>query len=201
LASFIGLVPETDLSDKDVLDFGCNQGGFLRLLHALRPFRHGVGVDIAQESVAAAQSLRGNLPIDYCVASDLQPWAGKIDIAFSYEAIYLLPDLADHATEVYRALRDGGVYYAATGCHTDSHLWPLWRSVIADTSNAPVQDYAPEDYRDAFAAQGFSVSVRKFGFDGFVPVAAGSPYYPKIVDALIYAADDRLLFRFVKPRK
>ncbi len=34
----IGLVPEIDLSGRAVLDFGCNQGGFLRHLHALRPF-------------------------------------------------------------------------------------------------------------------------------------------------------------------
>jgi SAM-dependent methyltransferase len=198
---FIDLVPETELSDKDVLDFGCNQGGFLRLLYALRPFRHGVGIDIAHQSIEVAKSLRGTMPIDYQVATDLGPWAGVIDVAFSYEVIYLLPDLARHATELRRVLRDGGVYYAVTGGHTDCHLWPLWRTVIAETSNAPVQDRAPEDYVDAFAAKGFSVSVKKFGFDGFVPIVSGSPYYPKVVDALIYPADDKLLFRFAKPRK
>src|SRR5271170_8066127 len=36
---FIQAVPETDLSTREVLDFGCNRGGFLRLLYALRPFR------------------------------------------------------------------------------------------------------------------------------------------------------------------
>ncbi|MFT2603543.1 SAM-dependent methyltransferase, partial [Escherichia coli] len=42
----IGLVPEQDLSTRTVLDFGCNQGGFLRHLHALRPFRKALGIDI-----------------------------------------------------------------------------------------------------------------------------------------------------------
>ena len=46
---FIEAVPETDLSTRDVLDFGCNRGGFLRLLYALRPFRRGLGVDIARD--------------------------------------------------------------------------------------------------------------------------------------------------------
>jgi hypothetical protein len=71
--------------------------------------------------------------------------------------------------------------------------------VIAQTSNAPVQDYAPEDYLDEFAAQGFTVSVKKFGFDDFVPIPPGSRYYPKIIDALVYSADDKLVFRAVKP--
>ena len=30
---FIASIPETDLSTRTVLDFGCNRGGFLRLLH------------------------------------------------------------------------------------------------------------------------------------------------------------------------
>jgi SAM-dependent methyltransferase len=198
---FIARVPESDLSAKSVLDFGCNQGGFLRLLHAWRPFRRGLGIDIARESVEVARSHKGTLPIDYEVATDLAPWAGSIDVAFSFEAIYLLPDLADHAAQISLVLREGGAYYAVTGCHTDSHLWLLWRNIIAETSNAPVQDYAPEDYVNAFAAQGFSVSVKKFGYDDFVPLGNGSRYYPKVMDAIIYPAEDKLLFRMVKPGK
>ena len=81
---FIDIVPETDLSTRDVLDFGCNRGGFLRLLHALKPFRHGLGVDIAEDSIAAAQALKGLAPLDFAVAADLSPWRGSFDIAFSY---------------------------------------------------------------------------------------------------------------------
>jgi 2-polyprenyl-3-methyl-5-hydroxy-6-metoxy-1,4-benzoquinol methylase len=55
---FISSVPEIDLSEKSVLDFGCNQGGFLRLLHAMRPFRRGLGIYIASNSIAVAKSLR-----------------------------------------------------------------------------------------------------------------------------------------------
>ena len=187
--------------DKTVLDFGCNQGGFLRLLYASRPFRRGLGIDIARESIAAANSLKGSLPIDYQVAVDLNPWADAVDVAFSYEVIYLLPDLPGHAEQIHRVLREGGVYYAVTGCHTDSHLWPLWRDVLAETSNAPVQDYSPEDYVNAFVSRGFSVSCKKFGYDDFVSVSKDNRYYPKVIDALIYAAEDKLLFRMVKPRQ
>ena len=48
--------------------------GFLRLLHALKPFRHAIGVDIAVNSIAAARALAGVSPIDYEIAPDLTTW-------------------------------------------------------------------------------------------------------------------------------
>lgn len=195
---FIDIVPERDLATRTVLDFGCNRGGFLSLLHAVRPFRRGIGVDIASDSVAAANAARGNAPVTYHVRTDLAPWADSIDIAFSYEVIYLLPDLAGHAAEIRRALRDGGVYYAVTGCHTESPLWPAWRELISAGSNAPVQDYAPDDYAAAFAGAGLNVSVRRFGYSGFVSAALDRRYYPTVADALSYPAEHKLLFRIEK---
>lgn len=195
---FITIVPETDLSTREVLDFGCNRGGFLRLLHALKPFRRGLGVDIARHSIDAAGTLAGTAPIEFAVASDLTAWAGRFDLAFSYEVIYLLPDLAAHAADIYAALRPGGVYYAVTGCHTANPLWPAWRDLIGGATNAPVQDRTPEDYADAFAAAGFEVSFRRFGYDGFVPAAKHRQYYPRLLDSLDYPAEHKLLFRLVR---
>ena len=195
---FIETIPETDLSTRQVLDFGCNRGGYLRLLHALKPFRHALGVDIAQESIAAARELAGVAPIQYEVASDLAAWPDQFHLAFSYEVIYLLPDIAAHAAGVYAALRDGGIYYAVTGCHTDSPIWPTFRKTIGESTNAPVQDRAPDDYAAAFASAGFDVSVRRFGYDGFVPAPKDRRYYPKLMDAVDYPAQHKLLFRFVK---
>ncbi len=195
---FIETVPETDLSTRQVLDFGCNRGGFLRLLYALKPFKHAVGVDIASDSIAAARGLVGLAPIEYEVATDLAAWPGRFDLAFSYEVIYLLPDIAAHAAGMHAALRNGGVYYAVTGCHTDSPLWPKWRRVIGESTNAPVQDRSPDEYADAFQAAGFDVSVRRFGYSGFVPVSADRRYYDKLIEAVDYAADHKLLFRLSK---
>jgi SAM-dependent methyltransferase len=196
---FIQAIPETELAMRDVLDFGCNRGGFLRLLHALKPFRRALGVDIAAGSIEAARGLAGVAPIAYEVATDLSRWPDQFDLAFSYEVIYLLPDLASHAAGMHAALRPGGVYYAVTGCHTESPIWPNFRQVIAETTNAPVQDRSPEDYVAAFAEAGFEVSLRRFGFDGFIPAAKDRRYYPKLTDALDYAARDKLMFRMVKP--
>jgi hypothetical protein len=93
---------------------------------------------------------------------------------------------------------DGGVYYAVTGCHTASPLWPAWRELIGSTTNAPVQDRSPDDYADAFAQAGFDVSVRRFGYDGFIPASKDRRYYPTLSDALDYPARHKLLFRLVK---
>jgi SAM-dependent methyltransferase len=195
---FIETVPERDFTTRTVLDFGCNRGGFLRLLHTLRPFRFGVGIDIAKDSIAAAAAAKGDLPLQFEVATDLTRWKNTFDIAFSYEVIYLLPDLARHAHEVFAALRDGGVYYAVTGCHTESPLWPKWRALIGAASNAPVQNYAPQDFLEAFVSAGFDVSVKRFGFDGFIPASKDRSYYPSILDAIAYPSEHKLMFRLEK---
>jgi hypothetical protein len=54
------------------------------------------------------------------------------------------------------------------------------------------------DYAAAFANAGFEVSVRRFGYDAFVPVPSDRRYYPKLTDAVDYPAQHKLLFRLVK---
>jgi SAM-dependent methyltransferase len=195
---FINAIPETELSTREVLDFGCNRGGFLRLLYALKPFRRGLGIDIARGSIEAAQALVGGVPIDFAVASDPSAWPERFDLAFSYEVVYLLPDIAGHAASMYATLRPGGVYYAVTGCHTESVLWPRFRAVISETTNAPVLDRSPDEYAAAFIDAGFDVSVRRFRYEDFVPAAKDRRYYPKLMDAVDYATHDKILFRLVK---
>ncbi len=195
---FIETIPETDLSTREIIDYGCNRGGFLRLLHALKPFRRGLGVDIAEASIAAARSLAGPAPVRYEVGTDAALPHAAFDLGFSYEVIYLLPDLAAHAAAMHAALRSGGIYYAVTGCHTQNPFWPAWRSLIGETTQAPVQDRSPDDYAAAFEAAGFDVSLRRFGYTGFVPAFKDRRYYPRLTDALDYPAEHKLLFRLVK---
>jgi SAM-dependent methyltransferase len=195
---FINIIPEHDLSTREVLDFGCNRGGFLRLLHALKPYRRALGVDIAEASIAAARDLRGTAPVEFAATDDLSPWADRFDVAFSYEVIYLLPDIKGHARAINKSLRSGGVYYAVTGCHTASPLWSHWKDLIGGSTNAPVQNRSPDEYADAFASAGFDVSVRRFGYDTFTPTHKDRKYYPTLLDAIDYPAVHKLLFRLVK---
>jgi SAM-dependent methyltransferase len=187
-----------DLSQSTVLDYGCNQGGFLRMLYDRHPFQAGVGIDIARESVARAQLLKRQRPIEYQAADHAAELGRVFDFAFSHEVLYLLPDLADHAADIKAALRPGGAYVAAMGCHTDSAVWPRWRKVIAETSSIPVYDHSLDRVAAIFSEAGFAVSVQPLALDAFMPVTVGSDYFPKIVDQLRYYSQDKVLFRFVR---
>jgi SAM-dependent methyltransferase len=187
-----------DLSQSTVLDYGCNQGGFLRMLYDRHPFQAGVGIDIARESVARAQLLKRQRPIEYQAADHAAELGRAFDFAFSHEVLYLLPDLADHAADIKAALRPGGAYVAAMGCHTDSAVWPRWRKVIAETSSIPVYDHSLDRVAAIFSEAGFAVSVQPLALDAFMPVTVGSDYFPKIVDQLRYYSQDKVLFRFVR---
>lgn len=187
-----------DIGAATVLDYGCNQGGFLRMLYDNHPFRSGVGIDIARESVARAELLKGQRPIEYKVTDTAATLGRTFDYVFSHEVIYLLPDLAAHANDIKAALRPGASYVAAMGCHTDSSMWPLWRKLIAETSSIPLYDHSLEDVSTAFAGAGFTVSVRPLALDAFMQVTIGSAYFPKVVDQLRYYTSDKVLFRFVR---
>jgi len=187
-----------DIRESTVLDYGCNQGGFLRLLYDHHPFKAAVGIDIARESVARAELLKGQRPIAYKVADQAATLGQTFDFAFSHEVIYLLPDVAEHARDIKAALRPGGSYIAAIGCHTDSSLWPRWRKLIAETSSIPLYDHSLEDVSRAFAETGFSVSVRPLALNAFMHVTIGSAYFPKVTDQLRYYTADKVLFRFVR---
>lgn len=195
---FINVISEQNLTNCTVLDFGCSRGGFLRLLSDIRPFAKGIGVDIASDSVAEAARSAGIRPLSYHVSSDPTQFGQIFDIAFSYEVIYLLQDLREHARQMREALRDHGVYYAVTGCHTESPLWNRRKDVIANSSSTLVPSYSPDDYIDAFAGNGFKVTLRRFGFNEFVPPPVNRKFHPGIMDALTYNAEEKILFRFAK---
>jgi SAM-dependent methyltransferase len=125
---------QEDLRQSTLLDYGCNQGGFLRMLYDRHPFQSAVGIDIARESVARADLLKGYRPIEYKVAESAATLGRTFDFAFSHEVLYLLPDLAAHAADIKAALKPGGTYVAAMGCHKDRAVWPRWRKVLAETS-------------------------------------------------------------------
>jgi SAM-dependent methyltransferase len=122
---------EDSLAGKAVLDYGCNQGGFLRLLLEMKPFRHGTGTDIALESLAVARLRAGGLPLDFVRVEDLKDRRLAFDVAVSHEVLYLLPELAAHAGLIGHVLKPGGVYYAAIGCHTGNPQWRRWREIIS----------------------------------------------------------------------
>lgn len=194
----IRMTPEKDLSDKTILDFGCNQGGFLKTLHRHRPYQKAIGIDIAQSSIETATLNIEGEPVDYMNASFLGRYTDHFDIAYSHEVMYLLPDLNEHARQIKSCLKEDGVYYAVIGCHTDNPLWPEWRKLISSYSNVKVQDYSLDDYANAFFKEGFSVSALPFAMDEFIALKPRNEYFPKVQDSLEYYTRNKIFFRFQK---
>lgn len=181
-----------------VLDVGCNQGGFLRLLYDTKPFASGVGVDLAKHAVELAEARKGDRPITYKATSKLSDAGSNFDYAFSHEVIYLIDDLADHAAQIAGVLKTGGSYYAVTCCHKDSPLWASWRPKIQEFSNIEVPDHSTEDIATAFRDAGFEVSVSRFMANAFIPLEGPSAYFPTDVDRLEVYSSWKLLFRFTR---
>ncbi|MEM8623731.1 MAG: class I SAM-dependent methyltransferase [Pseudomonadota bacterium] len=195
----IRAVATLDLGDARVLDIGCNQGGFLRLLYDTKPFAEAVGIDLAQEAVALAEGRKGNRPIRYLSGAQLSDAGQDFDIAFSHEVVYLIEDLADHAAQVAGVLKPGGSYYAVTCCHRDNPLWSKWRPEIQSYSNLPVPDHSVADIVDAFRGAGFDVSANRFLANAFVPLTGISSLMPSDLDRIEVYTKWKLMFRCTWP--
>ncbi|MEM6939069.1 MAG: class I SAM-dependent methyltransferase [Pseudomonadota bacterium] len=188
----------TDLTQAKVLDVGCNQGGFLRLLYDARPFAQGVGVDLARDRVALANEAKGQRPITYIATAHPADAAQDFDLAFSHEVIYLVEDLEAHAASVAAALKPHAIYDAVTCCHADNPLWDRWHPMISSFSNIPVPSHTVADIQSAFRAAGFDVSVSRFLANAYIPTQPASAYFPTELDLLETYTKWKLCFRCQK---
>lgn len=194
----ISLMREADLSGASVLDFGCNQGGLLRMLLAERPFAKGLGIDIASQSIARARELSAGLNLDFAAADSPAPHREAFDLAISHEVIYLIDDLEAHARDMLAALKKGGVYYAITGCHKGNPDLDAWRKIVEQRTMTRIVDRSIQDYASIFLAAGFTVSARKFGYEGFIPF--GQDRWDTSYDNdLTYYRDIKTIFRLERP--
>lgn len=197
--SLISYVQEKDISGKRVLDFGCNRGGFLKVLYQALPYKDALGVDIAEESVAYANQNKGKTPCSYVHSRALENEKEGFDLAFSHEVVYLLPDLQAHAKEMNAVLKKGGVYYLAIGEYAENPLWERWKKTVAEFSPVPPQTYSLQDIAKTFQNNGFSVSVRKMVSDGFLPYdASDDKYLHNPMELLDFMTQYMILFRLVK---
>jgi SAM-dependent methyltransferase len=197
--AMINQMDEVDLSSAKVLDFGCNRGGFLRMLYDAKPYKQALGIDIATDSVAVANQLKSVRPIDYAHNDELSAQKGSFDYAFSHEVVYLLPDMDAHAREIYDALKPGGVYYLVIGEYAENPLWPKWYSVVQEFSPVPPQNYSLNDIATSFDKAGFSVAINRLDCQGFFNYTAGGDRYIKNPLELVkFMTEYMMMFKLVK---
>lgn len=155
----IELMTETNLSDKSILDFGCNQGGFLRMLYEQRPFKYGLGVDVANASLAEATKLLNGQPIEYTHVNNLIDYPERFDIVQSHWVIFHFESMREHARQIKHVLKPGGVYYFHSGEHSESKAWIRWKELLEKRINLKTYTHSPDDCVKAFEAEGFSVEI------------------------------------------
>jgi len=187
---------DVDLANKRVLDAGCNRGGFLRLLTDEHDIATGFGYDPAAGAIEDARRLAGSRPIHF-EASNSPPeaWTG-VDVAFSHEVLYVLPDLARHAHAMFGSLRPGGEYFAVMGVHTGSPLMVEWHTAYRDELQLPPL-YDVDDVIATFGRAGFDASVAHLAMR-FVPIT-GHDHEGRSLDWLTYYSEHKLLLRFARP--
>ncbi len=156
-----------------VLDYGCGDGQFLRLLHNMRPFSSGLGVDIDHSLlVKARQNRREAEPIEYASPSAIEEISCKFDLVFSQEVFWMIEDLEALARTLYKVIKDKGEYYATIGCHIENPLWSHRRRLLMESGHR-VFDYSLDQVADVFYRAGFEVGLKR------LPVEYFNIYHPQ----------------------
>jgi SAM-dependent methyltransferase len=101
-----------DVAGKRVLDLGCGEGRFCRMLAERGAAT--VGLDLIREMVTVARQ-RGGPGHDYVQASgETLPFAGSVfDLVVSYITLVDIPDFRAAIAEAARCLRPGGYFLVA----------------------------------------------------------------------------------------
>lgn len=194
-------IAETDLSTHHILDFGCNQGGFLRFLYQERPFVAGLGVDLARQSVAIANQRKGDLPLDYVATASLEPYANRFDLAISSAVIYLIEDMPDHARQIRHALKPGGIYYATYTDYQGNPSLPYMQAEIDRFGAVKMQLHNLDEIALAFQEAGFAVGLRRLLPTGFIPITLPDRFFQQVADRMQYEYEQAYIFRFVAPNQ
>ncbi|TBL75034.1 class I SAM-dependent methyltransferase [Paenibacillus thalictri] len=194
----ISMMKEDDLSGRTILDFGCNRGGFLRLLHQVKPFQEAVGIDLGEQSVAIANERKGNLPIQYLVSGSPEQFPGKFDLAFCLSVIYLIDDLKTHAWKLSQALKPGGVYYVTYNDLSSNPSRDFFKQEIEKYSHLKANVHSLDDIVSAFEHEGFKVELKRRIPTDFIAVSTLERYFRSLSDELMSVYESSYIFRFTK---
>lgn len=187
---------DVDLAGRRVLDAGCNQGGFLRLLAARRGIAAGYGYDPAAGAIADARRLAGDLPLVFEAAYTVPTGWHGFEAAFSHEVLYLIHDLGAHAAAVHAALSPGAPYYAVIGVHAGSPGVAQWHAGNAERLNLPSL-YSLDEVIGAFTGAGFDAAASRLKF-GFVPLSDHARSFPADLN---YFYEHKIMLRFTRPAR
>lgn len=194
--AMISCLVEPSLEEKTILDFGCNLGGFLKVLYDRFPFKSGVGVDIRPQFLEYANKHKDAYPVEYVDAGMLAQFAGTFHVAFSHEVIHLVGNLAEHASLIKTVLKPGASYYVVRS-FSKPEIWDQTKEA-AQQHNLTVSDLTPQSVVDTFEQAGYEVSVRLLPFNWFAPCGREvTADYDGLKNMLEHYSQRKLIFRFI----
>lgn len=151
-----------DLTGKHVLDIGCGSGAIATLL--VRDFGAGkvTGIDVEAPVCAAARrrasaaGLSDRIEIIEVTPGPMPFADGVFDVVFSKDSIIHIPDKAAMAAEAFRVLNPGGEFAASDWLtNHDGDMSPEMAHYVK-MEDLEFQMAAPEKYRQAMEAAGFT---------------------------------------------
>lgn len=121
------------LSGKRLLDIGCGTGFVLSLAHSC--FDKVYGVDITPAMLSKANSKFKGQKVENIellqASSDKLPFSDSyFDVVTAYSFLHHLPTLLPTFSEVYRVLKDGGIFCAIHD--PNYYFWELMKSLPSD---------------------------------------------------------------------
>ncbi len=190
---------------KNILDFGCGDGKFLKLFDLMDTLNSGLGIELDEELIKVANENNTNDNISYLVSetTTLNSYTNTFDAVYSQEVIYTIKDLKAHATEIFNSLKNGGFYFSTMGSHIENPLWSKRRKMIREEENYYAYDYSIEEVAEIFYSVGFEVGIKR------LPVEYFLVYHPTITkefsnsltDLVNTTYENKMLFSFWKPYK
>ena len=137
-----------DVTGKKIIDCGCGEGRFCRIL-AARGANYVLGVDLCEPMIEAARELQSESS-EYCLA-DVQNLNfienEMFDLAISYLNQCDVPDLDRNNREVYRILKPGGRFIVANLHPMRSAVGGWHRSDRGDKEHVILDRYFDESDR------------------------------------------------------
>lgn len=195
----LDMIKEQDIRHCSVLDFGCNQGGFLRFLYARKPFAKGTGIDLAKKSIEVADKRKGALPLTYEATANVEKFAHAFDLAFSISVIYLIRNLREHAWKMKQALKPGGVYYCTYSDYSKNPSLLHYKKQIDRQGTIPMQLHSLNDIAEAFFQEGFSAEIQRMPPGGYIPIDPEDSWFQCIADRMEYEYQEAYIYRFTAP--
>jgi len=190
-------------SKKNVLDFGCGDGGLLQLFTLMDQLNNGLGIDLNNKLIQTANANNEYSNINYLISTNnlLEKYHDYFDVVYSQEVIYTIKDLKSHAKLIYHTLKNGGYYFATIGSHIDNPLWSKRRQLIRDEEDYYAYDYSIQEIADIFYDIGFEVSLKR------LPVEYPLIYSPdstkkfsnSLLDLVNTSYENKMIFSFWKP--